>query len=120
MLITGAESPAKGLKALVIGVVNYPQSGDLVWLAFVARVFIFSSASFHSSTCSPVVDIYIKAVLLEDKKILEKESNRALLGRVGEATEVAAVVAFLCLPASLYVNGQVIVVDGGRTVNGNA
>lgn len=58
--------------------------------------------------------------LLEDKEILAAESNRALLGRVGEAAEVAAVVAFLCLPASLYINGQVIVVDGGRTVNGNA
>ncbi|CAL9043774.1 unnamed protein product [Musa banksii] len=58
--------------------------------------------------------------LLEDKEILAAESNRALLGRVGEAAEVAAVVAFLCLPASLYINGQVIVVAGGRTVNGNA
>ncbi|RWW04020.1 hypothetical protein GW17_00032785 [Ensete ventricosum] len=58
--------------------------------------------------------------LLEDEEFVAKESGRVPLGRVGEAEEVAAVTAFLCLPASSYVTGQVIAVDGGRTVNGNA
>ncbi|RZS23825.1 hypothetical protein BHM03_00056817, partial [Ensete ventricosum] len=57
--------------------------------------------------------------LLEDEEFVAKESGRVPLGRVGEAEEVAAVTAFLCLPASSYVTGQVIAVDGGRTVNGN-
>ncbi|MHA6204214.1 SDR family oxidoreductase [Dyella soli] len=35
--------------------------------------------------------------------------------RFGEATEVAAVIAFLCTPAAGYVNGVSIAVDGGRT-----
>ncbi|HET6552291.1 MAG TPA: SDR family oxidoreductase [Dyella sp.] len=35
--------------------------------------------------------------------------------RFGEASEVAAVVAFLCSPAAAYVNGVSIAVDGGRT-----
>jgi 3-oxoacyl-[acyl-carrier protein] reductase len=35
--------------------------------------------------------------------------------RFGEATEVAAVIAFLCTPAAAYVNGVSIAVDGGRT-----
>jgi len=35
--------------------------------------------------------------------------------RFGEASEVAAVVAFLCTPAAAYVNGVSIAVDGGRT-----
>ncbi|URE03975.1 Tropinone reductase [Musa troglodytarum] len=57
--------------------------------------------------------------LLKDEEFVAKESGRVPLGRVGEAEEVAAVAAFLCLPASFYVTGQVIAVDGGRTVNGN-
>lgn len=35
--------------------------------------------------------------------------------RFGEASEVAAMVAFLCTPAAAYINGTSIPVDGGRT-----
>jgi NAD(P)-dependent dehydrogenase (short-subunit alcohol dehydrogenase family) len=35
------------------------------------------------------------------------------LGRIGEPNDVAAVVLFLSSPASAYVTGQTIAVDGG-------
>jgi NAD(P)-dependent dehydrogenase (short-subunit alcohol dehydrogenase family) len=35
--------------------------------------------------------------------------------RIGEASEVASVVAFLLSPASSYINGVVLRVDGGET-----
>jgi Tropinone reductase 1 len=39
--------------------------------------------------------------------------KRTPLNRVGEPEEVASVVSFLCMPASGYVTGQTISVDGG-------
>ena len=40
------------------------------------------------------------------------------MARVGEVKEVARCVAFLCMPASSYLTGQVIVVDGAFTASG--
>jgi NAD(P)-dependent dehydrogenase (short-subunit alcohol dehydrogenase family) len=37
------------------------------------------------------------------------------LGRMGEAQEIARVVAFLCLPESAYINGGTFVIDGGES-----
>jgi Tropinone reductase 1 len=38
---------------------------------------------------------------------------RTPMGRIGEPEEVAAAVAFLCMPASSYITGECIAVDGG-------
>ncbi|RFU72799.1 short chain dehydrogenase reductase family oxidoreductase [Trichoderma arundinaceum] len=44
---------------------------------------------------------------------MEPIRSAAALGRIGDAAEVAETIAFLLSPASSYVNGTVIVVDGG-------
>lgn len=50
---------------------------------------------------------------LADPDYLDDVLLRTPMGRVGEPEEVAAAVAFLCLPASSYVTGECIAVDGG-------
>ncbi|MGD2126406.1 MAG: SDR family oxidoreductase [Desulfobacteraceae bacterium] len=56
--------------------------------------------------------------LLEDKGYLKAILERTPLGRIAEPQEVAAVVAFLCMPVASYVTGQCISVDGGFIING--
>jgi len=50
---------------------------------------------------------------LADPDYLEEVLARTPMGRIGEPEEVASVIAFLCLPASSYVTGECIAVDGG-------
>lgn len=51
--------------------------------------------------------------VLADPAYLDEVLERTPMGRIGEPEEVAAAIAFLCLPASSYVTGECIAVDGG-------
>ncbi len=50
---------------------------------------------------------------LADPDYYEEVIDRTPMRRVGEPEEVAATVAFLCLPASSYITGECVAVDGG-------
>jgi len=50
---------------------------------------------------------------LADADYLEAVLERTPMTRIGEPEEVAAAIAFLCLPASSYITAQCLAVDGG-------
>ncbi len=50
---------------------------------------------------------------LADPEYYDEVIERTPLRRIGEPEEVAAAVAFLCLPAASYITGECIAVDGG-------
>lgn len=50
---------------------------------------------------------------LADPEYLDEVLDHTPLRRIGEPEEVAAAIAFLCLPAASYITGQVLAVDGG-------
>lgn len=56
--------------------------------------------------------------LLENKEYLDNVLTRTPIKRIAEPEEVASAVAFFCMPASSYITGQTLAVDGGFTVNG--
>jgi Tropinone reductase 1 len=51
--------------------------------------------------------------VLKNEQYLNSVLSRTPLGRIGIPEEVAAAVAFLCMPAASYITGECISVDGG-------
>ncbi|RFF31074.1 SDR family oxidoreductase [Wenzhouxiangella sediminis] len=56
--------------------------------------------------------------VLDDPEFLAEVLARTPLKRIGRPEEVAATVAFLCLPAAGYITGQTLAVDGGFSIFG--
>ncbi len=50
---------------------------------------------------------------LSNPEYFEEVISRTPMKRIGEPEEVAAAVAFLCMPAASYITGECIAVDGG-------
>ncbi|GMG98285.1 hypothetical protein Nepgr_000125 [Nepenthes gracilis] len=70
------------------------------------------NAVLPGSIKTPLIDY-----ILSRKEYLEAINSMTPVGRPGLPEEISSVVAFLCMPASSYLTGQNIVVDGGMTIN---
>ncbi len=79
------------------------------WASAGIRVNAVAPWYIWTPLAKPVLDVeaYRESVL-----------ERTPLGRIGQPEEVAAAVAFLCMPAASYITGQCIAVDGGFTIYG--
>lgn len=51
-----------------------------------------------------------------DEKIIESVKTQIPLGRFGTPDNIADAALFLASPASQYITGQVLTVDGGMTI----
>jgi 3-oxoacyl-(acyl-carrier-protein) reductase len=71
-------------------------------------------------TVNAVAPGFIKTRMLQDvpEKAIEAVVNMTPVGRLGEAVEVAAAVAFLATPAASFITGHVLDVNGGMSMGG--
>jgi Tropinone reductase 1 len=56
--------------------------------------------------------------VLQDEAYREAVLSRTPMKRIGTVEECAAAIAFLCMPASGYVTGHCLTIDGGFSVFG--
>ncbi len=56
--------------------------------------------------------------VLENKEYLQQVLDRTPLNRIAQPVEIANAIAFLCMPASAYITGQCLPVDGGFSILG--
>jgi tropinone reductase I len=64
------------------------------------------------------IDTPLARQVLDDPDFRAEVLARTPLKRIGRPEEVAATVAFLCLPAAGYISGQTLAVDGGFSIFG--
>ncbi|MFM2134888.1 MAG: hypothetical protein RL021_288, partial [Bacteroidota bacterium] len=63
-----------------------------------------------------LTDTPLAAALLSSPEKREANAQRHPLKRIGEATDIAEMAAFLLSDASRWITGQVLHVDGGLSV----
>jgi meso-butanediol dehydrogenase/(S,S)-butanediol dehydrogenase/diacetyl reductase len=70
-----------------------------------------------NAVCPGPIATPLARILVGNPDIRALYEEAIPLGRVGEAEEVASVVAFLCSDDARYVTGQAIAIDGGLTAH---
>ena len=98
--------------AYAIGKAGLAQAGRTLALEW-ARDGIRVNTIMPWYTRTPLVE-----PVLSRPEALAAILNATPMGRIAEPHEIAAVVAFLALPAASYVTGQTIAVDGGMSIQG--
>jgi len=79
----------------------------------------WASANIRVNAVAPwYISTPLAQAVLQKKEFYDAVISRTPMQRVGEPAEVAAAVAFLCMPAAAYITGQTLAVDGGFTING--
>ena len=64
------------------------------------------------------IDTPLAGQVLSDPAYRAEVLARTPMGRIGRPEEVAETIAFLCMPAAGYIDGQIITVDGGFSIYG--
>ncbi len=98
--------PAAPYYASKGAVINLTRSFAIEWTPYKINVNAIAPGFFPSEMTEPI---------FKDEKALKHILSRTPLGRTGEPLDLKAALIYLSSPASNYVTGQTIFVDGGWT-----
>jgi len=110
-------SSVGGLKAsTTIGAYNISKAADFQLARNLAAEFGPHNVRVNCIAPGLVRTDFARA-LWENPDNLKAYNSRTPLGRIGEPDEIAGAAVFLASPASTFMTGQSIVVDGGATIS---
>jgi NAD(P)-dependent dehydrogenase (short-subunit alcohol dehydrogenase family) len=105
-----------GLKGSpIIGAYHISKAADLALARNLAWEFGRDGVRVNCIAPGLVRTDFAKA-LWDDPQNLQDWNGRAPMARPGEPDEIAGAAVFLASPASTFMTGQVVVIDGGMTV----
>ena len=99
----------------VIGAYNVSKAADLQLARNYAVEFGPDNVRVNSIAPGLIRTDFARA-LWEDPERIRAANESVPLRRIGEADEIAGAVVFLASPASRFMTGQVMVIDGGATI----
>ncbi|MGB8343392.1 MAG: 3-oxoacyl-[acyl-carrier-protein] reductase [Ktedonobacteraceae bacterium] len=98
------------------GQANYAASKAAIAAMTISTAREMASRSITANAIAPgFIPTELTANLSEQQRKMILESTP--LGRMGNAEEVAAAVAFFCSPDAGYITGQILCVDGGMAMH---
>jgi len=105
-----------GLKASpVIGAYNISKAADFQLARNLAAEFGPSGVRVNCIAPGLIRTDFARA-LWENPVVLKTVTDMTPMQRIGEPEEIAGAAVFLASPASTFMTGQAIVVDGGSTI----
>ena len=110
MIIINISSIAGRFRGITSGLsYAYTKSGLLAFTRYLATYWAKKGLRVN---CISPAGVYKR----HNKKFVEQLSQRIPMGRMANSNEYISAIQFLCSDASAYMNGQNIVIDGGRSV----
>ena len=108
--ITGSDEPH------IVNAANAPNGAVHIWAKALSRVLGRDGITVNSVPPGRLRSEQIDARILPDEAARRDWAEREVpVGYIGEAEDLAVLVAFLCSPRARYITGQVVHVDGGTT-----
>jgi Tropinone reductase 1 len=122
-LLKKAESPSalfvgsiSGMNTMVVSGIPYGASKAALISAVRGLAVEWGREGLRVNMVAPgAIQTPLSAAVLKNPEMVAYIVGRIPQGRLGQPEDIARAVAFMALPASGYVNGQVLAVDGGAT-----